>query len=276
MPRHGTPTTLFLVLTFLPTLMVAAILAFRRLSPRLTTRSPPSSPVRGASLRPEQGSNPHWWLGLLPNLLLITGTAALLTARWPTIPARIPIHWNLEGQPNSWASRTPASIFGLLLLNLAFLAVMLVFGEITVRSSPGFPGRALILRTIKRTLLAASWFVTLVCCGIALLPLRTHLAASVPALAIGTGIGALALVSYALAQSARNASALQAGRESTDPHFWRSGLFYYNPADSALMVPKQNGLGYTLNFGRPLAWIIMAAILTLPVVLPILWATHKQ
>jgi uncharacterized membrane protein len=38
-----------------------------------------------------------------------------------------------------------------------------------------------------------------------------------------------------------------------DPH-WR-GIFYCNPDDPRLVVPKRFGIGRTLNYGRPLAWI---------------------
>jgi uncharacterized membrane protein len=42
---------------------------------------------------------------------------------------------------------------------------------------------------------------------------------------------------------------------------WRFKALYVNPADPALFVPARYGYGLTLNFGRPLAIAIMAAIL---------------
>lgn len=38
--------------------------------------------------------------------------------------------------------------------------------------------------------------------------------------------------------------------------YWRWGLFYNNPNDPALLVQSRAGSGYTLNFGRILAWPI--------------------
>jgi uncharacterized membrane protein len=43
--------------------------------------------------------------------------------------------------------------------------------------------------------------------------------------------------------------------------FWRLGLFYYNPKDPALMVPKRSGLGWTFNFGHWLSFVILVVIL---------------
>ncbi|XDO64260.1 DUF5808 domain-containing protein [Streptomyces sp. RLB1-33] len=34
------------------------------------------------------------------------------------------------------------------------------------------------------------------------------------------------------------------------------GLFYYNRDDPRLAVPKRYGWGWTLNFGRPMAWTL--------------------
>lgn len=42
---------------------------------------------------------------------------------------------------------------------------------------------------------------------------------------------------------------------------WKFGLVYFNPDDPALWLEKRFGVGYTLNFGRPAAWIIIGSIL---------------
>jgi tellurite resistance protein TehA-like permease len=40
---------------------------------------------------------------------------------------------------------------------------------------------------------------------------------------------------------------------------WR-GIFYSNPDDPALLVPKRFGMGYTLNFGNPWSLAVLALI----------------
>jgi hypothetical protein len=40
----------------------------------------------------------------------------------------------------------------------------------------------------------------------------------------------------------------------SDPSNWKLGIFYFCRADPRIIVPKRiRGLGWTLNFGRPLA-----------------------
>jgi uncharacterized membrane protein len=45
-----------------------------------------------------------------------------------------------------------------------------------------------------------------------------------------------------------------------DDRFWKLGMLYVNRDDPSLFVNKRFGIGRTLNFGHPLAWIILVAI----------------
>ncbi len=55
-----------------------------------------------------------------------------------------------------------------------------------------------------------------------------------------------------------------------DDRYWRGGVFYNNPDDPALLVPKRFGLGWTLNFGHPQARLVMIGILLVLLVVAIL------
>ncbi len=59
-----------------------------------------------------------------------------------------------------------------------------------------------------------------------------------------------------------------------DPRYWKAGIFYYNREDPAILVPKRNGLGFgrTLNFGRPISWVLFAA----PIGVALLSALSKR
>jgi uncharacterized membrane protein len=50
------------------------------------------------------------------------------------------------------------------------------------------------------------------------------------------------------------------GEQGTDPRRWR-GVVYLNPDDPRLFVPKRVGVGWTVNFGHPWAWRILALML---------------
>ena len=50
------------------------------------------------------------------------------------------------------------------------------------------------------------------------------------------------------------------GKVYDDDSKWALGMFYFNPADPSIFVEKRSGIGQTLNFGRPAAWIVIAGI----------------
>ncbi len=49
--------------------------------------------------------------------------------------------------------------------------------------------------------------------------------------------------------------------DRTPDQCWRAGMFYVNRTDPAVLVEKRFGIGYTLNFGRPAAWLLLGLIL---------------
>jgi uncharacterized membrane protein len=57
--------------------------------------------------------------------------------------------------------------------------------------------------------------------------------------------------------------------DRTPDRYWKLGLFYFNREDSAVIVEKRFGLGYSLNFARPTAWIIVMLVM-LGALIPIL------
>ncbi len=67
-----------------------------------------------------------------------------------------------------------------------------------------------------------------------------------------------------------------ANRDFTDPIFrdddqyWYGGVFYNNPDDPAMFVPKRFGLGWTVNLGNPKGKLFIILTLLLPLVLLIL------
>jgi len=59
-------------------------------------------------------------------------------------------------------------------------------------------------------------------------------------------------------------------KEEVDEYHVAHGtaFVYFNPQDSNIVVPKVVGIGFTFNFGHPVAWVVLAAIVAL-----IIWRT---
>jgi uncharacterized membrane protein len=51
-----------------------------------------------------------------------------------------------------------------------------------------------------------------------------------------------------------------AAADRDDDRFWKAGLLYVNREDPSVMVGARFGVGWTLNFGNPLAWLLIAGL----------------
>jgi uncharacterized membrane protein len=63
--------------------------------------------------------------------------------------------------------------------------------------------------------------------------------------------GAFFLIGIITIVRATRVPATPQGTMSQDERFWYNALFYNNPNDPALFVPRRSGWGRTLNFGHP-------------------------
>ncbi len=57
--------------------------------------------------------------------------------------------------------------------------------------------------------------------------------------------------------------------------YWRFGVLYVNRDDPALIVERRYGFGWTLNFGNPLSWLVVAGLVAV-VVLSVLLRTFSS
>jgi uncharacterized membrane protein len=46
-----------------------------------------------------------------------------------------------------------------------------------------------------------------------------------------------------------------------NPQHWKLLIFYYNSENPRLFVPKRTGIPFTLNFARPMAWVMTAPVI---------------
>jgi uncharacterized membrane protein len=58
-------------------------------------------------------------------------------------------------------------------------------------------------------------------------------------------------------------------RKDTNPAHWKLQIFYCNPDEPRLFVPKRTGIPFTLNFARPMAWAITGAVVALIIIVAI-------
>lgn len=236
-------STLLAVVPMLPVIGgAAAFLRERAFVRRNAGRPADVAPTVPAPLH--AGHLPAWTILAAFPFALPLATAVYLRAHWDEIPARFPVHWGLDGAPNGWATKTVHGVYGPLLLGagLSLLVLMLALAVFygSRRGAMRNPTLAIMIGVLYLLNLAFS--------SAGLLPLL-HLPAWVFVIPF------LVFVAGALLWSFKVTA--EAAGEDTPDECWSLGGIYYNPRDPAVFVEKRIGIGYTVNFGNRLSWILL-------------------
>lgn len=187
---------------------------------------------------------------------MLIAAAAWLATRWDALPAQWVVHWGPGGAPNGWATKTFGGVFGPLLFGAAlaiFLEGMAVAIERTSRTR--FPRLSHAYCNFVRWVSIA--VVGIVALLAVLLPSSRPPS---PQLVLAVCFGAIAL---ALVEGGRGLAVatkqMKAEGESLPKGY--GAFLYRNPEDPRLWVPKLVGIGWTFNFARPAAWILLGWLL---------------
>lgn len=223
---------------------VAYYWAYRQLRPYAQR----DSNVREAELTTASERVPlSLWLMFVP-FVILGGTALYLSLHWMEIPARYPVHYGFDGQPNGWATRSFRGVYGFLLFGALINIWMTVLAFITwFGSRRSSTRRAALSCFAAASVMLASVF--------SVVPLSTLWHLPPMLVALGVVIASLALVIWMLS---RGWSLSDTAPERTAEDRWYAGGIYYNPDDPAVMVQKRSGFGYTFNFGNHWSWVLLA------------------
>lgn len=214
--------------------------------------------IRQADLSPvETGARLiFWWW--LPPWLAFAAAAVYLHMHWNELPQPYPVHFDLNGNPNGWASRDFWSVYGSLLIGALTTLLLLVFAWLIARTA-----RRTVMRDVTvRMLQIVLYPLAFTCVVVALLPLWRAPAWLMPAVMLVT-VACLIVWAY---RKISSPAVQDRTPEPMSDSYWKAGMFYYNPDDPAVFVAKRVGIGYTMNFASVWSWIIVLGILLTAVV----------
>jgi len=207
-------------------------------------------------------------LGALPYALVVLSALWLLHV-YPELPDPFPVHTGPGGEPDRWAPKSPAVVFlvpaaGLvLLLFLELIRRLLRSARLARRGSyAGFSATS-----VDDVLLVAQLFIGLTLSTVALGTAGVVPGSLLLAVAVGAPIVLLVFLVGFVARLATERHRWPVVGDGLPDSAWKLGLFYVNPEDPALMVPRRFGIGWTLNFARPGAWALLALLLGVPLLL---------
>ena len=127
-------------------------------------------------------------------------------------------------------------------------------------------------------LVFTEYVVALLTSWTALLPLRPQPESS-PSAAVPLGLLSILLFALLLFLAHRPpepwpAEGAPTVGDRTEDRYWKAGVVYINRSDPAVLVERRFGVGYTLNFGHWVSWMILAALLLLPLAALLLARPH--
>ena len=227
------------------------------------------------------------WFVLYP--VIIVGTILMGILVYDKLPALVPIHFDAAGAANGWAAKSVKVLF-MMPAAQVFIALVMAFAYFMIVKSKQYsevsnPKESLeqnrkfryywsayILFSGAAVLLMFT-FIQMTTLGIIKSSLILPVTLTVPA---GMVIAAILLAVKAGQGGSRLSKAAPAIEKEDsnnvvrrdEDRYRKLGIIYFNPGDPAMFVEKRFGVGWTLNFARPLAFIIIGGIVViLPAVL---------
>lgn len=211
-----------------------------------------------------------WNVVYVPIVLI---TLALGLALYPSTPDLVPTHIDFAGNVNQWTPKGPALIAFPLLVEV-FMAACFIFSHwMTIRSKKDVdPARPAIsayaygaFARAECILLLVSGSVLTAVLGIVMILMMTEtlsMLVTMVLIIVATlvFVGAMIAFSVVYGQSgSRLAKRLEenGGIIADNDEHWKAGIFYWNKGDASLILPKRFGVGWTMNWARPAAWVIV-------------------
>jgi uncharacterized membrane protein len=210
------------------------------------------APVRETEISTSPDRLPWWaWAGAAGPYALLGATAAYLNANWQSIPARFPVHWGVDGQPNRWVDRSARGVYGPLWFAAELSLLILLMGLAGWFGARRSRHRTVLLAAI----IGLGYVLTFIFSGVAVMPI-VHVPLMVMVLA-----PFVIIVPFTIILIWKLKGSSSDPLEPTPLECWKAGVFYYNPNDTALFVEKRFGVGYTLNFANPWCWALLGGII---------------
>jgi uncharacterized membrane protein len=201
------------------------------------------------------------------SLAVLAAAGIVLAIFWGDVPDRWITHWGVHG-PDGWATKSVANAALPLLLGLAQWTLFELLARSTTHRKTALPREMMqVLATVFRAL---GFGLVLVCAGLAVVLPLVRPRSALP-IAVGTPLLLVLVVGGAAVWAWRRTRQLRASGVALPEGY--SGIFYKNPHDARLWVPKAAGIGWTINLAHRGAWAVMLALVGVPIAVAILVAS---
>lgn len=223
-------------------------------------------------------------LELLPRMLFILpmivsiGLIIYTLIKYPEMPDMVPTHWGPTGEADAFSDKNYFTVISLPLILLVMQGMFLFTSEGIKLSGTSISPRS--KKTSVKQQLAfrkySSWFSFVMSVGVTLMmgyfqlqSIHPEINSSLVMIALPIGFLVLAFASVAIftVKVGQGGSRIIVEEEEVvdnhnitsvdDDRFWKGGIFYFNKEDPSVFVEKRFGVGWSVNYARPLAWLFI-------------------
>ena len=211
------------------------------------------------------------------HVAIIAASLALTWALYPQMPDQIIQHVDFNGMPTDYMPKSPMSALFPVAVTAFMAAIMTCSHAMIVRSKRPVDPESPATSSLAYALFARMQSIVLYASGILLtsvigLSMPLAFAEVVPMDVMGSFVIVavlvivLASVWVAVVYGQSGARAIKQDVASgampmDEDRMWLAGIFYCNPYDPSIIVPKRFGVGWTINVGRPGGWAIIIGLL---------------
>lgn len=251
----------------------------KSLLPMLPIAQEPSIMAVDTDFRKRNIGMSNIWF-LIHGLIIIVSFETVLL-HYDQIPDQIPIHYNSSWNVDRYADKSYSLVFMTTIIQV-FITLLFTFENWSIRRvkqqvQPTDPGRSVRQDvTFRRTwscFMATASFLLVILFSVVQLNMISLLNINFAIPIILIIIAFIMLYYFALSfWAGQGGSRLERSADYSnvrpvhDDDKWLLGMIYFNRKDPNLIVEKRFGIGWGLNFGHPVSWLILLGIIVLLVV----------
>ena len=222
------------------------------------------------------------FLWTLPSIIFIIISIISLYFIYPLLPNSIPINFSVNGIPDSWIPKTPLNASLLIIIMATITVIFYILNIVILRSRieidptmpevSSFQANKFKILMIK-SLSVMGWFLNITFLLMNFITWNVLSSNNFFMIIIPVIIAVVivfAVSTYAGAQGSRLKYPSNGNKENEvmrdDDKYWIGGIIYFNRDDTAILVPKRFGIGWTINVGNIFAWVFIILIILLIIV----------
>lgn len=217
--------------------------------------------------------SPLWFM---THIMLMAVTGISIIINYETIPNQIPMQMDMAGVVTRYATKSTMSVAFPLIMQLVMLVVFVIIFLMISTTTTYIDPDNVALSKVQAKVFKREWARFILIVGFIMILLFGFIAwtmigwVSMSYSFVITGVFVMVTLLYTLILSVKIG---QSGNRvkgkahkgtiinRDDDRYWKAGMFYFNKEDPSLFVEKRVSVGFTINFGRPLAIILCVALL---------------